>query len=435
MKHALLFLLNVLLYSISFAQDQDDYVNDNRLRFEDYVYKSTIKTVEFHELSWEFSPPIISLNGNEQLYLSFDDLDGDQKQYSITFQHCNSDWTPSDLMISEYINGFYDMNILNSVYASGTMQKYTHYSITFPQANTQNNTHFSKSGNYLLIVYADGNRDNLVLCRRFMVFDNQVNVGATFRQAIGNDQFSKQHIDFTVTPLNADINNPHRDVKIVIQQNNRWDNIAQGMKPAFMNGNQFIYSMDDLATFNGSNEFRYFDVRSVRNLSERVKEIYKDDNLMNHAVLTPDELRVRKPYLFYNDFNGNFLIKSYQANSNSDVEADYVYVDFTLNMPKKEEGAQYYIFGKLSDWRLNPDFKMKYNDITLRYEARIYLKQGYYNYVYMKTFGNAAEAEEVSSEGTFWDTENDYTVLIYFRKIGTYYDQLVACKKLNSLKH
>jgi len=428
------FLIHLLLSYGLLAQDHDDYVNEQRIRYEDYVYKSNIKTVLFHEVSWEFAPPVLSLHGNEKLLLSFDDLDGDQKQYTLTFQHCNADWTPSDLMVSEYLNGFYDLNILNSVFASGTMQKYTHYDITFPQANTQNNTQFLKSGNYLLIVYANGNREDLVLCRRFMVYDNQVNVSGVVRQAVGIDQFNKQHIDFTITPINNEINNPIRDVKVVIQQNNRWDNISTGMKPTFLAGNQFIYSIDDMATFNGGNEFRFFDVRSVRNLSERVKEIYRDENLMNHAVLTADELRNRKPYLFYNDFNGNFLIKSYQANNNSDVEADYVYVDFTLNMPKRDEGATYYIFGKLSDWRLNPEFRMKYNELTLKYEARVYLKQGYYNYVFVRADGNAPEGQELSAEGSFWDTENDYMILVYYRKIGTYYDQLVGCRKMNTLR-
>jgi hypothetical protein len=201
-----------------------------------------------------------------------------------------------------------------------------------------------------------------------------------------------------------------------------------------MGGNQLTYSLDDASTFNGGNEFRYFDIRSMRFYTEKVKEIYRDEQLKNHVVLYPEDMRTTKPYLFYNDINGSFLIKNRDTKGNQDVEADYVYVDFFLPYPNPESAGNFYILGKLTDWRMNKASKLTYNYKRFGYEARLYLKQGYYNYVYVLSNDAKKGGDETVIEGDHWDTENDYCIYVYHRKIGSYYDQLVGCKKMNSIK-
>ncbi|MBI2721542.1 MAG: DUF5103 domain-containing protein [Bacteroidetes bacterium] len=434
MFKGLLICIFLCLTNISFSQNseaEEDYVNDNVLKYDDVNYKPAIKTVQIHEATWEYSAPIINLNSNEQIELSFDDIDGDQKQYSLSFIHCNADWTPSDLMISEYLSGFFDLNIINFTFSTNTLQKYIHYSILFPQQNLK----FTKSGNYLVYVYLNGDKKDLVLSRRIMVYDNKVTVAHTFRQSSsGDEQFNKQHLDFTIYNSGYDITNPYSDLKVVLTQNNRWDNAVQGIKPTFMGGGQFTYSLDDASTFNGGNEFRYFDIRSMRFYTEKVKEIYQDAELKNHVVLYPEELRTTKPYLFYNDFNGSFLIKNRDSRGNQDVEADYVFVDFFLPYPTPESAGNFYVMGKLTDWRMNKKSKMTYNYKRLGYELRLYLKQGFYNYIYVLSNDTKKGGDETVIEGDHWDTENDYGVYVYHRKIGTYYDQLIGYKKINSFK-
>ncbi|MGZ4043506.1 MAG: type IX secretion system plug protein [Bacteroidia bacterium] len=427
-------ILLFLFFSINgFSQadsEEEDYVNDNVLKYDDYNYKSNIKTVKIHESTWEYASPLINLNSNEQIELSFDDIEGDQKQYSLTFVHCNADWTPSDLMISEYLSGFFDLNFINFTFSMNTLQKYTHYTILFPQQNLK----FTKSGNYIVYVYSNGDKKDLVLSRRIMVYDDKVTLASTFRQSTGDEQFNKQHIDFTIYNSGYDITNPYTDLKVVLTQNNRWDNAVTNIKPTFMGGNQFTYSLDDASTFNGGNEFRYFDIRSMKFYTERVKDIYRDENLKNHIVLYPDESRATKPYLFYNDINGSFLIRNRDTQGNQDVEADYVYVDFFLPYPNPESAGNFYIMGKLTDWRMNKKSKLSYNYKKFGYEARLYLKQGYYNYIYVLSNDTKKGGDETVIEGDHWDTENDYCIYVYHRKIGTYYDQLIGCKKINSLK-
>jgi hypothetical protein len=437
MLYRLVILLFILLPDICLAQtsDEDDYVKENVLKYDDYVYKSSIRTVQFHESSWEYGPAIIALNGQEQLTLEFDDLDGDQKQYTLAFIHCNADWTPSNLMVSEYLEGYFEFNILNFGYGMNTYQKYTHYSIDFPQVGTQQNTKFTKSGNYLMYVYVNGEKDNLVLCRRFMVYDRKASIRANFRQEAGNnDQFSKQHFDFTISGVGYDINNAYKDMKVVLVQNFRWDNAIMNIKPTFLNNNEYTFSLNDDATFSGGNEFRFFDIRSTRFTTERVKEITRDESYKYHVKLFNDELRSRKPYLFYNDFNGNYLIKNREALSNAVTEADYVYVDFFLPYPIPESSGNFYVMGRLTDWRMNRNSKMTYNYTRMGYETTLYLKQGYYNYIYVLSNDTKKGGDETITEGSHWDTENDYYIFVYHRQFGTYFDQLIGIRKLNTLK-
>lgn len=416
--------------SLGSAQD-DDYVNDNALRYDDHAYKTNIKTVQLHNTTWEFAPPLIPLNGGEQIELAFDDLDGDQKQYSLAFVHCNADWTPSNLMSMEYLDGFLDLNIINFNFSMNTLQKYTHYTITFPTQNLK----FTKSGNYIVYVYLNGDKENLVLSRRFMIYEEAVNIGASLRQTIGGDnQYNKQQIEFSVKYPGLKAINPAKDFKIVVTQNNRWDNALTELSPTFYGPNEITYSMNEAAIFNGGNEFRFFDIRSLRTYTERVKDMYKDENFKNHVVLTNEELRQTKQYIFQNDINGGFLIKNRDIKGNMDVEADYTYVDFFLPYPNPETQGNFYVMGKLTDWRMNKTNRMNYNYKRFGYECKLYVKQGYYNYILVLSKDGKSAGDETITEGNHWDTENDYSIFVYYRQVGEYYDRLVGVKKLNSLK-
>lgn len=415
--------------NITFAQD--DYVNDNQMRYEDWTYQPTIKTVQLHESSFDANPAIIPLNGSELLELSFDDLEADKKSYSISFVHCNANWEPSDLMQSEYMSGFFEANILNFNYSVNTVQKYTHYAITFPQANMN----FTKSGNYMVYVYQDNDKEKLVLTKRFMIYENKITVLANIRQAMGNDeQYSKQHIDFNLINSTYELTNPFTDLKVVITQNNRWDNAVRDIKPTFVEPKQLTYSLDDKSTFNGGNEFRYFDTRSLRTYTERVYNIERDSLRIYHIELKKDELRTFKNYSFYNDINGGYLIKNQDMIGSPDIEADYAWVHFFLPYDNAEGEGNFYVLGKLTEWRLNKSNRMTYNYKKFGYECDLFIKQGYYNYTYVYLKDNKKGGDETMTEANHWETENDYTIYVYHRQRGTYYDQLVGVKRLNSLR-
>jgi len=419
------------LFTFSSAFSQDDYANDNDLRYEDYIYKPNIKTVQLYESSWEFAQPLLKFNSDEQLLLSFDDLDADKKQYSMTIVHCDAKWNPSDLMITEYVVGFQDLNFINWSFSVNTLQKYTHYSILFPTANMQ----LSKSGNYIVYVYQNGDKSNIVLSKRFMVFDEKVSVLATIKQAIGNDeQYEKQHIDFSIVNTSYNITNSYVDLKVVLTQNYRWDNAVYDIKPTFNTPTQLTYSLDDASTFNGGNEFRYFDTRSLRTYTERVNRIYKDSTNHYCAELMSDLNRSNMNYIFYNDLNGGFLIKNKDLATNQDIEADYVNVNFFMPFDNPTPEGNFYVLGKLTNWKMDKVNRMSYNYKRQGYECNLLIKQGYYNYIYAFLKDKNKAGDETLTEGNHWETENDYIIYVYHRARGTYYDQLIGLRKFNSRK-
>ncbi len=427
------FLLSILLVisTLKITAQTDDYVNDSQLRYEDWVYKANIQTVKLHESTWDANPPILNFNSGELLELSFDDLDADKKYYGISFVHCNANWEPSNLMLSEYMNGFFEANILNFSFSTNTLQKYTHYAIQFPQSNLQ----FTKSGNYIVYVYEDNDKEKIILTKRFMLYTDKVTINASIRQAIGNDeQFQKQHLDFNIVNTGYELTNAYTDLHVVITQNNRWDNAVRDIKPTFSEPRQLNYSLDDKSTFNGGNEFRYFDTRSLRTYTERVANIYKDSSMKYNIDLLPDPLYTFKTYRFYNDINGSYLIKNQDMVGSPDIEADYAWVHFFLPYDAASPEGNFYVMGKLTDWRLNKSNRMTYNYKRFGYECKLFIKQGYFNYKYVYLRDDKKGGDESMTEGNHWETENDYTIYVYHRQRGTFYDQLVGVKSLNSVR-
>lgn len=407
----------------------DDYYGNNAIRYDDYIYKSTIKTVQLHDESFELSQPILNLNSEEKLKLSFDDLDADLKNYSYTIILCNFNWEPSDLVAAEYIDGFAENTINDYRYSFNTLQNYTHYNAVFPNTTTR----ITKSGNYILKVFLDGNPDNIAITKRFMVYQNKLVINSKVTPAsIISDRNFKQEIDFTINHTGHTITNPFADLNVVVTQNSRWDNAKTTLKPLFVKDAELVYDFDEDNVFTGDNEFRYFDIKSIRYQSDRIANV-KTDSAGNQVTLLPDEKRTFKRYYTYSDINGKFLIKIQEGNS-SEVEADYCYVHFFLQYDAVLTDGNLYVFGAFNGWKCNQENLMHYNEKRFGYECALYLKQGYYNYEYAFLKDGVTAADNTLIEGMHYETENDYTIYVYHRQQGTFYDQLIAVKRLNSMK-
>ncbi|MBL0341909.1 MAG: DUF5103 domain-containing protein [Bacteroidetes bacterium] len=268
-----LFLFSGIIFSFSsFAQDTTDYYSSGYLRFENYIYKNTIKSVVLEQEFLRLSQPIIELGKGERLILSFDDLDGDFKNYSYTLIHCDANWVPSNLLQNEYLSGFTEDRILNYRTSFNTLQNYTHYIQEIPGREAKPFI----SGNYIVKVYVEGAPDFPVLTRRMMVIQPKAAIEGTVQQAtIVNDRYSKQEIDFSVFYKGIQVTNPFEDIKVVLMQNGRWDNAVSGMKPLFLRDNELEYNYDEENTFNGGNEFRTFDLRTLRVQTQFVKTLFR----------------------------------------------------------------------------------------------------------------------------------------------------------------
>ena len=394
------------------------------ITYKNQTLNPNIKTVLCHKKEDELSLAIINLASDDKLLISFDDLDGDRKNYSYTIIHCNSDWTPSDLMQSEYIDGFTEQAISDYEFSFNTIQKYTHYKFEFPGANIKPII----SGNYIFKIFEENGKT--IFYKRFMVLDTKLHIDANVRRAtLAEDRATKHEIDFTIRHTNLVIADPFADIKVLIKQNNKEDNAITDLKPQFVRNDELIYDYEDGNTFWGNNEFRHFDFKSLRYQSERIKSI-DFDSTYNQVYLFNDKKRPFDRYSIEPDINGNFIIKS-QEGWKSSIEADYAFVHFTLAIDNISYG-DLYLLGAFSDWELKEDFKLKYNPDQKQYEGNVYLKQGYYNYHYALKDTATKRVDVSFIEGTHYQTRNDYYVYVYYRGVGDRYDRFVGFLKTSS---
>ncbi len=426
-------LLVILLWPsdlISQDQEKQDYFSDSYIRNQDYIYKPNIKTVLLHKAGWEMSQPIIQLNTEEKLVLTFDDLDADYKYYNYTVIHCDANWEPSDLKHNEYIDGYYEDEIWDYAMSLNTTKKFSNYRIELPTDYLR----FNKSGNYLLRVYVDKDIDeNVVFTRRFMVVDPKVSIESRVNPPMDiADRHSRQAVDFTIHISGYSVPFPYEKLKVVIRQNRRWDNAITDLKPRMVSHAKLDYDYDAGNVFDGGNEFRYIDLKSTTYQTENMKRKYYDPATGYHVILLPDERRTFDRYTFQEDMNGNRYIGAENA-GDANIEGDYIFVHFTFPYDVPLVNGNLYVLGALTDWQFTEEGRLTYNFQEKAYETIIYLKQGYYNYAYVFLEDGYEAADITLMENNHWDTENDYTIFVYHREEGTYYDQLIAVQYLNSL--
>ncbi len=404
----------------------DEYYLEGDLVYEDHIYKAGIRSIQFHPVGREMEMPIIKLGGGERLFLEFDDLYEDFVNYHYRVIHCDANWQPSSLMPAQYLSNFQDFIINTFEYSTNALIPYTNYQLSLPN----NQVNFTKSGNYLLVIFADGDKEDLVLSRRFMVYEDFVAVGGQIRRSsLVDDIDTHQEVDFTLSHPNYHIQNPFRDLKVVLMQNQRWDNAIRNLKPQFVQNNQLVYNYDRENNFPGNNEFRFFDFKNTQTLTQNVSRIDRDSVFT--IFLKPDLSKAISRYAVWEDINGNYVVRRLDA-ANSSSEADYCYVDFLLSYPAPSEEGDLYLFGKFTDWKLLPEYKMQYDYVRNAYRIRVLLKQGYYNYAYALSKDGSYSADLSLIEGSHWETENDYQLLVYNREVGIRYDRLVGYGTLSS---
>lgn len=414
------FLLSLLPFSLS-AQDEDN------LRYDNHVYLDNIHSVKFHIQGDPLSLPMLPLDGNARFELSFDDLGDEVKTYTYTFVHCDKNWQPSGLTDIEYVDGFLNETLDDYEFSNQTLTEYTHYTLSFPNDDVT----WTISGNYLLLIHeddVDGRR--LAITRRFMVVDYNTLVNIELRQvsAAMAGKFKTYHeFDFIVQHEKMPIRNPQREISATVLQNQRWDNALLDIPPTFVRGNNIHFDYQGRIAFPAGKEFRFFDTRTLRTRSIGIFDImrFKDGF---EVVLDKDVKRGSLAYLFREDLNGGFVIDNFDNNV-PELSADYAEVFFTLSSPTQYQNTDIFVVGAFNDWQLK--HKMVYNEAVNSYVAKIPFKQGYHNYAYAFQEKGTRPTDNVELnlselEGDWYETENEYTLLIYYRPIGSNYDQLIA---------
>lgn len=415
MKKTLLFLL-VLSSLCSLGQR----VYDNT------CYDDKVATVILQKNIGIYDPlPVLNLGSTESLKLSFDMLDPQNEFLNYSIIHCNRNWMPSDLQPMDYVNGNTMGEITDYKFSTNTYQTYTHYSLNFP---TEEMT-LTKSGNYILKVFRNFDEEDILLTRRFMVVDIQTKISSTIKSAtVPEFRFSHQEVDFSVNYLGFDIPNPFLDVNVTILQNNSWNNAITNLKPQFVNNNELSFNYENENLFPGTNEFRFFDIRSLRFFSNNVIKKYIDS--VQNVVLRPEESKAYLNYVRWIDYNGKRDIFNSDG-MNLVEDGDYALVHFNFKSNNLEDLGEIFVYGELTDWQLKDEFKMTYSPELNIYTCPVLLKQSYYNYHFILR-GKDGKIDYSFTEGNHQETENDYTILVYHKNVFYGYDEIIGLGSRNS---
>lgn len=381
-----------------------------------------IKTVTFNKPP-ENMIPIYEIG--DVITVEFDDVIGDEADYYYQFEHYDHNWTPSRLFKNEFLVGIDDMRIFDYRNSFTTIQPYSHYTLTIPNQFTQG---FKVSGNYMIHIYNDSRE--LVFSRKFMISENLAQIGVEVLRARDLEFVNtQQRVQFFIDSQAINFINPAETLKTTIIKNADLNETIDNLKPQFNLGNRQEYRYDARASFWAGNEYLFFENKDFRSPNLNIDYVTKED--LYEAHLFVDAPRYGNEYTFNPDINGNFTVVTLDNEDNA-VQAEYVNIHFSLqptfNLPPD---ASVYVMGNFNAFQLHEENKMVYNTKRNMYEATILLKQGFYNYSYVVVYENG-ETDPGFIDGNLWQTENEYSVLAYYREPGGRYDRLIGIGAGNS---
>ena len=397
----------------------------SELIYDNIDYISSIKTVKLHPLEEEAGFPIITKDKNEYLTITFDDIRADIRSLYFSVELCNADWTPSRVPVMDYLAGYTEDRI-NAIQSSqNTKIAYTHYSFTFPNDNIKPKI----AGNYLLKVYEDADQTRLIFSRKVYVVNNLATLDVQLLPSLQTSKKQKNQKLNIVVNSTYEISNPRTNLQIHAFQNQRTDNFKILGEPAQITTQTISFNLPNTLDFEGNNEFRNVDLRSIRSASSHVKNIVHDTAI--YVVLAVDDKRKLSNYMWNPDENGRFFIRNLDFEE-ANLQSEYIYTLFSLKDSANIKG-DIYLVGGFNNFKTSAENKLTYNPTNKVWETTQLLKQGIYNYEYILKNGDKISTDVYS--GSFFETENEYQILVYYRKPGTFWDEIIAYKNINKTKH
>ncbi len=422
MKINLLIIICLLSACTPLTQTSTSYDSQSKvLQYTDRAYEPQIKTIVikpgFSDPATYLEPAVTQL-GHWNLRLEFDDLQSNRDYYYLRIVHCNRDWTRSALQDLDFMTEYNEFPITSFEYSVNTHLPYIHYWIDLPAVKLP--------GNYVAVVYRQGNKNDILLSKRFMIYDSRIAFSGE-RNLIGAGTIAaiNQQLNFTVSYKDLEVINPLENLHVTIMQNHRWDNMAQDIRPSFVREieKQVEYRFfDGKDMFKGGSEFRFFDLRSLLSPGRNIASV---DNRARpfEVYIERDKPRSFQAYSQYDDYNGHFIIANLDYSSIN--FANYAFVNFTLASPPID--GRVYVTGAFHNWARDEENLMHYDSARREYTARLLLKQGWYDYQY------AVESSKLpyyELEGSHFETENYYEILVYYRPFQLRADLLVGYLRL-----
>ncbi len=400
----------ICLYAtLPFLQTQAQYHTE--------TMSDEVKTIQLMANNDLYRPPIIELNTDDFITLKFDKLNVEETQLRYRLIHCNTDGTPSPLSEMEYMQGFNDQPIEDFRFSENTTVKYIHYNLTIPNEAVQ----LRLSGNYAIEVFTLDNPDSVILQAHFIVTEPKVHIKASLS---GNTDFdiqkAHQQLHLEVLHETLALRDAAREINVCIYQNTHFNEKRSDIRPSFVFPNRIVYEHQESLIFEGGNEYRRFEtINKSANGLNVASTSYKSPYF--RVRLLTDRCRANNKRQYDEDQNGRFFIRNTQG-YDADVDADYFMVHFTFKSQPLQQPLFLYIASNYSP--------LIYNSADGNYEVDVLLKQGSYNYQFVTKDKDGYSTEH--TEGSFFDTENEYIIIVYYRPVGERYDRAVGWKVIKS---
>ena len=386
------------------------------------VFDKNIKTLTLTVDDDPTLPPYLLYRGRQYIDIEWDEMSHDYKRYRYHIDHCDWDWQPTDgIFESDYMEGLNDQLIEDYEKSFNTTQIYTHYRLRLPSREIR----LRLSGNYRVLIYEEDEEDTPVLEARFCIYEREAGIVAQLSSNTDID-FNDRHHQMTLSiGFGAlQVYNPEQELKVIVMQNRRWDSRVEGLVPNVRQANGIEFTHNRRLIFPAGNEYHRFEILDVHRTATGVDRIDWFEPYY-HATLFPAV--IDHAYSYSEDQNGVYVVRS-SDNYDDWTTAEYVVVHFFLETPRLE-GGDVYVSGIWSGQTFNPDCKMEYDEIHQYYHAAILLKQGYYSYEFIQQDGLTQR-----TMGSFFETENEYEVLVYYRQQGSRYDRLAGFSLMHNAR-
>jgi hypothetical protein len=385
-----------------FPQDSTQYKSDE------------VGIVELFREGYTLSFPAIEIFGGDNLELRFDVFSIDREILFYEVILCDYNWSPVDISPFDYIEGFHENTFDPFSVSINTTVEYMHYRLKLPNKDLS----FKIPGNYLLTVYRQNEKEKPLLKRRFIVYEDLTEIQVEMDDLKSESSQINQELNVSINSNNYGLAELAGNINLMIMQNNDWSTTRFYNKYNTSYQETIEFNTPGQIVFSGMNEYRFFDMKSLKFISERVlRNEYRSPHY--HTILKKDQLRGDKQYFTNEDLNGLFFIDNTDTDDEEILDAEYVWVHFSLDT-KVPLPADIYIEGALTDWGLGDNY-MIFNPQKGVYEKKLLLKQGLYNYRYVMLENDRNKKDYYLTEGEFYQTTNNYLVVLYYRKIGELY--------------
>jgi len=381
--------------------------------------------VEFHREGFNLSFPVIELMGIKNVNLRFDIFGNNQDILYYEVELCDFNWTPVSIDKLDYLEGFFGNTV--DVFSTSiiTTTDYVQYRLQIPN----NDLNILMPGNYIVRVFRTNQKIDTLLQRKFVVYDERIKTDIKYKKLQSGLYGDRQEFEVVLQTQSISFSDLIGNIKLCIIQNNNWNTSRFYDNYTTDGNNAVIFSLSGQIVYNGINEFRIFDTKSLKYDSERVDYIdYKAPNY--HVYLKPDKLRGDKQYFSSEDLNGLFFIGNQESRYEDLMDTDYAFVHFTLHtgVPLPFD---IYIEGALTEWKYSQNY-MVFDPETGNYKAALFLKQGLYNYRYAAKEYDSSTIEYDITEGNYYETKNQYMAIVYYRDLGEEYYYPIGVGSINT---